>query len=151
MWFKESFSKLILLLLPTFLRKSKMIAWLSALIHPMQNLSETILYQMQHDGRVIYLEKVLNEHFQITDYDSKNHETTKKIFIEDAFFKPKTYIYQSIEEKPIYLGTVYLGGNEQVYNFIVKVPTSLIFNENEMKFILDYYKLAGKKYKIELI
>lgn len=34
------------------------------------------------------------------------------------------------------------------YNFIVKVPASLVFNIIHMRAILDYYKLAGTQYKI---
>lgn len=35
------------------------------------------------------------------------------------------------------------------YNFIVKVPSALVYNDISMRAIIDYYKLAGKKYKIE--
>lgn len=36
------------------------------------------------------------------------------------------------------------------YSFIVKVPHTLSFDQNAMKAIIDYYRLAGKRYKIEL-
>lgn len=35
------------------------------------------------------------------------------------------------------------------YNFIVMVPSSLIFNSIEMSAIVDFYRLAGLRYKIQ--
>lgn len=35
------------------------------------------------------------------------------------------------------------------FNFIVKVPASLTFDSTSMRAIIDYYRLAGKRYKIE--
>lgn len=37
------------------------------------------------------------------------------------------------------------------FDFIVKVPSSLVFNLVSMKAIIDFYRLAGKRYKIEYI
>lgn len=34
------------------------------------------------------------------------------------------------------------------FNFIVNVPSALVYNQTAMKAILNYYKLAGKQYKI---
>lgn len=36
------------------------------------------------------------------------------------------------------------------YDFIVRVPASLTFNVVSMKAIIDYYRFAGKRYKIEI-
>lgn len=36
------------------------------------------------------------------------------------------------------------------FDFIVKVPSSLVFNIISMRAIIDFYRLAGKHYKIEL-
>lgn len=35
------------------------------------------------------------------------------------------------------------------FDFIVKVPAALVFDANEMKAIINYYKLAGKRYTIQ--
>lgn len=55
---------------------------------------------------------------------------------EWEFYKDIEFIRQSSE---FYL----------TYNFIVKVPSALVYNEISMRAIIDYYRLAGKKYKIE--
>lgn len=36
------------------------------------------------------------------------------------------------------------------YDFIVKIPSTLTFNNISLRAIVDYYRLAGKHYKIEL-
>jgi hypothetical protein len=35
------------------------------------------------------------------------------------------------------------------YDFIVMVPSSVVFDQNEMKGYVNYYKLAGKRYTIQ--
>ena len=63
-WNSINFVKLIKISLRIKLRKVRMIAFLSALMTPVQKLHDETQYIMQHDGRKIYLEKVLNDYFQ---------------------------------------------------------------------------------------
>lgn len=36
------------------------------------------------------------------------------------------------------------------YNFIIKIPSSVVFNVIELRAVVDFYRLAGKRYKIEI-
>lgn len=154
-WQTVNFRKLSIWLLPTFLRRSKQIAWLNALISPVIDLYENILYKMQHNGQVMYLEKVLNEKYKVAGYNPNLHRSTRKIIIVDAYYAKRNYLYQDYEQKPIYLGSKFIHQNTEYtaeyFDFIIQIPATIIVNENELKSIMAYYKLAGKKYKIEYI
>ena len=72
-WAKIDFKRLVQLLLPTFLRKPQQTAFLNATIAPLETLYSETMYKMQHNGQVIYLEKVLNEFCDVAGYNSQNH------------------------------------------------------------------------------
>ncbi len=158
-WQQINFRRLIIWLLPIELRRVKTVAWLYALLYPLEQLYESIMYRMQHDSRVIYLEKMLNEWYGVPTYNHQDHEATKTIYIEDGFKPKKTYIYQPYEHKPVYIFTP--SENEPVYiymlaefllnyvKFVVWIPLSYTYNEAVLKAKINYYKLAGKSYKIE--
>ena len=152
-WQVVNFDRLIELLMPTFLRQPIMFAYLNSIIKPLDSLYVDTLYKMQHTCQVIYLEKMLNEYFAVVGYDSQNHEATKVVFIDDAPKPPTKYIYLKQEIPPkeyLYLRTQYLTGDVDHIDFIVHIPSSFVFVEDKLKAIIDYYKLAGKKYKIEI-
>ena len=110
---------------------------------------------MQHNGQVMYLEKVLNEKYKVAGYNPNLHRITRKIIIVDAYYAKRNYLYQNYEQKPIYLGTTFIHTKNEYsaeyFDFIIQIPAAIIVNENELKSIMAYYKLAGKKYKIEYI
>ena len=167
MWARINFSVLVQLLLPTFLRKPQQTAFLNAMVKPLDSLYVDTLYKMQHDSRVIYLEKVLNEHYTIAGYSDQNHEATKRIFIEDEYFEPENYAYQdqeqyaSIEYNEVVLWArknaiipndgddIFLTDDVDHFDFVVKIPVSLNIDQVKLKILIDYYKLAGKLYRIE--
>lgn len=152
-WQLFNINKLIQLLLPTFLRKNKLIAILESVATPIDILYADTLYKMQHDCRVIYLEKVLNQQFSISGYNPMFHSTTRKIYIEDGPVILRDYIFQKDENKPLWLKDgepVYLNKTtEAFYHFIINVPDTLVFDMAKFKQTVDYYRLAGKKYKIQ--
>ncbi|HGE5775912.1 TPA: hypothetical protein ACGGHC_002753, partial [Flavobacterium psychrophilum] len=60
------------------------------------------------------------------------------------------------ENKPKYLGTYFIKSQDEYENtgvdFIVFVPTEIkTASIDQLKYLLNYYKLAGKRYKIEAI
>lgn len=36
------------------------------------------------------------------------------------------------------------------YNFIIRIPAAVVFNVIELRAVVDFYRLAGKQYKIEI-
>ncbi len=160
MWQTVNYNVLIQLLSPTFLRKKRMAAFLISVIKPLDTLYESTLYKMQHTCQVISLEKMLNEHFAVSGYDAKNHENTKVITITDEYFPHENYIYTQGENTPsvdydntnLWLDedAIFLEDGVQHFDFAVNIPATIPFIEAKLRAIIDYYKLAGKKYRINI-
>ncbi|MDO5106591.1 hypothetical protein, partial [Capnocytophaga sp.] len=149
-------------------RKSKILAFLRLLITPLKRIHYDFsqkrnnqngdLYRLKHNGQVCYLRKVLNDNF--------DKEQRRIKIIDGNQFKAK-YIYTEGEQKPVYLGTMYLNRDvdyaETGVDFIVKIPLEVWKRQKtetnqigELRFyaieaLIDYYKLAGKRYIIELL
>ena len=148
-WQTVDFNILIEDLSPTFLRKPAQLALLQSVVKPVDTLYKDTLYKMQHNSQVIYLEKMLNEWFNVSGYSSANHEATKTVFITDAPASVKVYYYQESENLPLYHGTVYDSSQLVLHDFIINIPDTYVFVEAKLRAVVDYYKLAGKKYVIE--
>lgn len=158
-WKTIDFFKLIKLLLPTFLRKNRIVIFLSCCIVPLNRVYNETLYKMQHDGRTIYLEKMLNEWFQIANYNPTNHDFTKMIIIDDLPELEKVFVF--LDEEPgesfiyddeftdddVFLDSETNGTTS--YSWIVKIPNNIDFDIFKTKAQIDSYRYFGKKYKIE--
>lgn len=151
MWYKVDFDKLILLLLPTFLRKPKIFGYLKALVSPISSLHyrwsrirELIIKKLSYNSQRCYLRGALNDYY---DPD------LRRITLERTGNKTQDYIYTQAENRPIYLGTMWL---EPEFNyvgstvdFLVNVPQELMNTKlNEIIATLEFYVLAGKSYQI---
>jgi hypothetical protein len=150
------YTKAVQWLIPNWLRQSIMVSWLSALVRPLVWLyqaflryREAKLYQLMITPQVCYLERLLNDRFDYTD---------RRIYIDDVITYDPLYLYLAAENKPIWLYTsgepvTWLYTDSETVgvsdDFIVFVPAGLVFNENEFKALLNSYKLAGKRYKIQ--
>lgn len=152
-WQTFDTKKLSAWLLANFLRKKPQLSWLYAILEPLDWIRAKLLYEMQHDCRVIYMEKVLNEWFNVVGYDPNNHKETKTIHIEDGYTPEQLYIFQTEEEKPLYFGRqFFLRPSDffsQYADIVVKIPNSYSYAEAQLHRLIKYYKLAGKKYIIE--
>ncbi|MFK7099465.1 hypothetical protein V3471_00520 [Flavobacterium oreochromis] len=155
MWFEVDFKKLTVLLLPIALRKSKTIAFLHCLIRPIddvfyqwkQKRDEEDWYKLNHNGQRCKLRKVLND---------KLDNTQRRIRIDDGTSFKRKYIYTQAESKPIYLGKAFINSKTEFENtgvdFVVYVPTQIADKRlHKLNFLINYYKLAGKRYRIEKI
>ncbi|KGO89731.1 hypothetical protein Q764_05920 [Flavobacterium suncheonense GH29-5 = DSM 17707] len=146
--------------MPTFLRKVKHLALLRSFVTPLVKLHDDTLYKIQHDGRTIYLEKLLNEYYQVTGYDTQNHEATKLIYIDDLPDVEKLYIYQNEETEVSFLeddgddneDDVFLDADNESYvsySWIIFMPDTISFEEIKLRALVDSYRYAGKKYTIQ--
>lgn len=155
MWYKVDFDKLILLLLPTFLRKPKMFGYLKALVSPLAGSRESVyerwsqmreqnIKKLSYNSQRCYLRGVLNDRY---DPDER------RITIGNTSNVTQDYIYTPAENLPVFLGTMWL---EQDFNytgttvdFLVNVPRDvLLTKENEIVATIEFYVLAGKSYQI---
>ena len=151
MWYKIDWDRLILLLLPTFLRNPVLFGYIRALISPIASLHykweqmrTANLLKLSYNGQRCYLRKALNDKF---DPD------VRRIFIDGTLDFDQDYIYTPAENLDVYLGTMFL---ETEFNyagttvdFLVFVPQLVLdLKINEIIATLEFYKLAGKQYQI---
>ena len=151
MWYKIDWDRLILLLLPTFLRKPVLFGFIKALTAPVAELHYkwlqdrvNTLTRLSYNGQRCYLRKALND-----ECDSG----LRRITISGTAQVDQDYLFTDAENLDVYLGTMFL---ESEFNyagttvdFIVRVPQDLkLLNENKIIALLDFYKLAGKQYQI---
>ncbi|WP_312357277.1 hypothetical protein [Sphingobacterium multivorum] len=146
--------KLVVMLLPSFMRTEKLIAFIWCLIVGIRTVHFKLLAlwydtdkEMEVTPQVFSLRKLLNDYF-----DSVN----RSIRIEDTALSDRTYIFTEGENQPLYLDD-----DEQVFiytdaelaaakGFVVIVPESLnnTAETARLKAMLNKYKLAGTKYII---
>jgi len=144
--------KLLVLLTPTFLRKRKLVAWLRTLAMPLNKLlddfkvhRERDLYNLTHNSQVCYLRKALNDEFD---------PQLRRIKIEDGTRNIRRYIYQRNVNRPLYLGRMflYLRGNyiDGGVDFVVVLPRGLEYDKYKLEALVNFYKLAGKRWTIRI-
>ncbi|MFC4636191.1 hypothetical protein ACFO3O_19950 [Dokdonia ponticola] len=97
-----NWSKLLLWLLPPILRKKRHFKWLFSLLKPLETLYDTTLYQMQHNGQIVYLEKVLNEIFNSgVVYDPnlsiEGKRSANLIYIDETLQPRLKFVYRHDE------------------------------------------------------
>ncbi|MGV4530514.1 hypothetical protein [Ornithobacterium rhinotracheale] len=142
--------KLSLLLTPTFLRKARMCAWLFTLLSPLKNLHyaftikrKTDIQTLGYNGQKCYLRKALNDAFDIQQ---------RRIEIVEGNKFSRQYIYTRGEQKPRFLGTMYLRDRADYadtgVDFLVLIPKELEGKKVEINALVNYYKLASKIFKI---
>lgn len=152
-WFNVNWKKLAILLTPTFLRSELMKAWLELMMEGINEVHynwltfrKSNIYILAHNSQVCYLRGALNDRF--------DNELRRIVLIDGNKYQRK-YIYTDEEQKPKFLGTIFIYGDEDYQDtgvdFIVQVPTDIVFNINEMKGLIDFFKLASKRYKIVIL
>lgn len=147
--FDIDIKKLTVLLLPISLRKPRTVALLRAMVMPLVNLHYRFtvkrtadLYQLGHNSQVCYLRAALNDTFDVEQ---------RRIRIIEGNQYRRNYIYTRGEEKPAYLGAMYLYDRADYadtgVDFIVEVPAGT-HDKYRMQALIDFYRLASKRYKI---
>lgn len=144
--------------LPMRWRMLETSGFFNAVLRPLDTLRAEILYRMQHDCTVIYMEKVLNEQMGVPGYDRSNHIASRKIIIAPGEAPDIVCIWLITEpDPPAWLDTdnQWLFTDPEMHHnysdFIIQTPDEFEPNENRLRSLANYYKMAGKKYKIEYI
>lgn len=157
--FNFNYLNTLILQLPVKLRQTKFIAWievLTKLVADMLNNFKTYrtikLFFLQHNSQVMYLEHILNDRFNNAGteiYIEGGSDQVKKYLYNKSEVKTPLYIYNKAEVG--YTPTYIYNKKEQIpaVGFIIWVPDTLIFDENEMRALVNRLKLAGKMYTIK--
>jgi hypothetical protein len=155
-------TRFVTYMLPSFLRKTKQISWLKALLAPMDRLNSELVtfatdtrYALNFTGQVISLERLLNDTFdnslrRIYISDGNRQEKFVALTGSNNPPTPEQVIFRS--EASSFTGenfAVYSqSDSNQVYDFQVNVPTGLSYNAGQLNALMNKYKKAGKKYNI---
>ena len=147
------YNKLLLQLIPSFLRKDRLVGLMQSIVYPVKQLFDLFIkyrseriYELNHSGQVYSMENVFNDRFDAEE---------RRIYITDGFAKDRTYIYTRAENKPVFLGQVFLYNRgdygDTGVDFIVWVPNAIVITLEEMyelRALVDKYRIAPKRYKI---
>lgn len=152
MWYKIDFYKLVFNFFMVGLRKPIDVSLFYSFVNPLVSLHSTWrtlrlsnLYKLEHTGQVCYMRKALNDSFDVD---------LRRIYIDgtggDAL---KTYIYTPGEQQTKYLGKLWLRNSlefkDNGADFLVYVPTTIAQSLNfELRALIDFYKVASKRYLI---
>ena len=152
MWYKINFNKLVVQLMPTFLRQPRMIAFISLFSAELTKLHNAWLIKksqdetwLQHNSQVCKLRKILNDEFD---------DIERRINITDGQLYDRQYVYTLGEKKPKYLGKIFIRQNTDYadtgIDFFVVVPVEINNEQNKYKLEawVNRYRLASKRYKI---
>lgn len=146
------------LLLPTFLRQSRIMALFAVMVAPFAYIQALLvafrtdsLYRLNRNGQVCYLRATLNDAFPDVD---------GAITIEDGIITG-VWRYAWEQDYDPYRNYLMIDGVTSVFwgkstiaeglsNFIVKVPKALqsVNDEAKLRSIINYYKLISKSYSI---
>lgn len=149
--FDINYNILVRWLTPVALRRALSPAWMGVLTWPVVRLYQAFrrnrsanMYRLQITGQVCFLEKMLNDRYDQTD---------RRIYIDDAIDRPPLYLYQDDENKPVYLGSRPLYRDSEfsinLDDFVVFVHREIIFEFNELRGLVNAYKLAGTRYSVQ--
>lgn len=160
--FNVDWQKLINQSLPSFLRRDKMKAWLYALIEPIEVMHNNFLtfrddklIELSYNAQTILLEKALNDRWPGANgniyVDNTADNLPDNFIFRDQDTLPDLKIYRDQDSGNALYSTRYLFRDQDSakFDFIVKVPQSLTFNNAEMREFVDQYRKAGKRFKIE--
>ena len=149
-------------LTPKFPTTDKHYSWLYALFTPFTTLKTSFNtyitdknYELDFNGQVISLERLLND-----QYDN----TLRRIFIEDSAATEQPFLFFSsdnnVSEGDSWL---FFDGDtnvaitdfwffeevsQYVVDFVVNVPSALVYEQAELIAYVNKYKLAGKSFAI---
>lgn len=148
-YYKINYNLLVQLLIPTFLRKPRIIAFLQAAIAPLTSLHQQFNqariddhYKLDHNWQKCYLQAALNDMFDLDE---------RKIRIIEGDRYERNYIYTHAEQKPKYLGTLFLRRAEDYsdtgYDFTVDMA-NVTANQYDVVAFVKFYKLEGTRFNI---
>lgn len=158
-WFEIDYKRLVLLLLPTFLRRPRLYAFLTAMTFGVEELHrqfsrqrEANLLRCRRNGQVCYLRALLNDELdpvqrRITLEDASQPGNWLMIYDENASYQtlirsePGTAVHILYDEAAILENTSF---------FTVTVPWNAQMEDstNRLRSLLNEYKLLSKTYII---
>jgi hypothetical protein len=154
--FDVNFKKLVMMLLPTFLRRDVMLAWLCTLTAPLITLHNTLmlrrtntLYELNINGQVCRLRKALNDAFNLPSGTIRIEDPQEYgawIFALDEGVEPQLIAHDGANAAAWDVEAI----NAERSSFVVITPSHLhnANDEARLKAILNTFKLVSRNFKI---
>lgn len=157
MLYKFDIHKFAEQMLPPRLRSKVLLALLRALLTPLKRLIEAfrlfrdeVLRRLRTTGQTYSLEWALNKRYQLPSgaiYITDTPDKQVYLFFEKEGRSPK-FLHKGREaHDPFYLSYRHEGKHDA--DFIVHIPSFLRSEEAEIRRIINFYKPAGRTYKID--
>lgn len=147
------FKKMVQQLLGTLLRKTKRVAWLTAVLKPLRNLHTEFVsfrnektYEVKWNGQTIVLESLLRDKFGSGITIVNNSTALDSLTIGDG-----ADVGGFVGDGSDYGGYIGESYNPALTNFTVNVPGSITFAQSEMEAWINKYKMFGTTYNIVII
>lgn len=150
---------IINVMLPPVHRINEIIKYIQAVIKPLDDVLQEFYvffeqnkYNLQFNGQVMNLERLLNEQF---DNVANGIYITDAINVNEVFLFNKeegnelTFLHNKIEVADPY----YLQNSMEIENrdFIVNIPSAVVYNADLLKFYVNKYRAFGKRWKINIV
>ena len=146
--------------LPNEIRNIELVQFVLALFQPIKDaynrfiqFREEQLYEIQINGQVIKLERVLNDTIDPIDrriYITDGDYYEPPVFYEEWENKPVIFYDEGDPENPIFYSIDDLD-NRITFNFFVHVPQSIFFESTRMRALVNKYKIFGRTFEIVII
>lgn len=160
--YQIDYKRLVLLLLPTFLRRSRIYAFLTAMVFSVEELHrqftrnrEANLLRIRRNGQVCYLRALLNDELdpvqrRITLDDASQPGNWLMIYDEAASYQTLIRSEPGTNTDPVHILYDEAAILENTSFFTVTVPWNVKMEDstNRLRSLLNEYKLLSKTYII---
>ncbi len=146
-------------LTPPVHRRIEVISFIKAAFAPLTQLKSfffsffnTVECNLTWNGQVCMLEHLLNNEFDEVDrtiYITDAQNISSSFLFNDAENNEDSHIFNESEGADPYY--VYNATEVSQYHFVVNIPAAVTYNEDQLKFYVNKYKLAGKRWKIVIV
>lgn len=158
--YRVNWNKLAILLLPTHIRKVKIVHYLLVLMTPIKTIyykfrtfRDLKLYDLTINGQVILLEKVLNDTFDSAlrrIYITDGNTYMPPLFLEEYKNRPVIFKEEGDADNPTFWAIDNLDDIIS-FNFFVHVPNELYYEASRMRALVNRYKAFGRTFNIVII
>lgn len=145
---------------PPLLRLNPFRAFMEIFGRGLNAINKEYVYTISHTGQVASLEHYLNGKYLVPySLPTRSSDINNNLIIWiDGPFVNRTFVYNKFELKvPLWLynksenSPVYLHNQSEVnaYEFVIRVPATLPYNESQLRAHADKYVIAGKRYIVQ--
>mgnify|MGYP001627235949 CR=1 FL=1 len=159
--YNVDFNKLAAQLLPPFLRKVRLLAWIRLMFFPLRYLNDLLIsfinlkrLEISYNCETMVMERALNNTYPGASGGIYINNDVEVLAREYSFFFSENqgslgFSYFYSEGNGSFGSSYFASEYATSVDFIVLVPNTLVFDENEMIAFVKKYKSAGKLFKIQ--